>query len=64
MCIFMFSDIILEEKDRLLIIEIAKLLIKFGANKYKAKEFYIRRYGNPSKYNGGPWFTFYMLLCD
>lgn len=59
-CVFMFSNILLSDSDRMTIIEIAKQLIKSGASVIEGKEYYELLYGNePSK---SLWNTFYVLL--
>ena len=63
LAVFRFSDCCLEEKDKFVIIEIAKLLIRFGANKEEARKYYEMRYGIPNKYEG-LWFTLYMVLSN
>jgi hypothetical protein len=59
LCVFKFSC--LEEKDKFVIIEIAKLLIKFGANKEEAIAYYKMIYGIPDK-NNELLYTLYMVL--
>jgi hypothetical protein len=63
MCVFRFSDHELNEHDRSVIIEIAKLLIKFGASTINAKECYESRYLTPI-IEKELWYTFYKLLCE
>ena len=63
LCVFRFSDCCLEEKDKIVIIEIAKLLIRFGANKEEAIAYYKMRYGIPDKTND-LFHTLYMALSS
>lgn len=48
LCIFRISDCLLTENDRNNIVKIAKLLIKYGANKNGCLEYYVSRYGEIS----------------
>ena len=45
MCVFKLSDCTLTEVDKQHLIEIVKILIKYGANKEDAKKYFEKRYG-------------------
>lgn len=49
LCVFMISNNLLSEEDAEKLINISELLIKYGANKKEAYNYYISRYGKPLK---------------
>ena len=63
LCVFRFSDCLLSNSEQSELIQIAKMLIKYGAHTNDVLEYYIYRYGEKTEDDSVTlWYEFYKLL--